>query len=201
MSFARAWDPARPIQTDPFDRFPCSYPSRFVSIGSNRLLPHQSPHEFTSALHQALVTPDFLSTLAESASISQKASDGSESPPAPVLTREVKCEKTEGTKTSIRNKLNRLFGPHGHKPLLGNVPIRVHALRVSTNCIRISGSPVSVLRTEFVVHRHSDTHAIHYLCLVGREPPHEIFAYKEVGLIAEDALWSTEHDQPHSGSM
>ena len=158
---------------EPMDRFPCAYlTSRFVSIGSN-WMPH-GQHEFDAVFDTAL----------------EKALDIQHD--AAVMTRKIDCHVHESAVNAWLTKVVRPLGVH---PRLGQVPVKIHGLRISPDCIQISDA-TQVVRIEFVVFRHGDDDGLHYMCLITNTVPYQMLAYRRLGHVDAGLLWSVSRAQP-----
>jgi len=151
----------------PMDRYPCmGLSSPFYSIGSNY---HKEPHEYDVVFDQAVEKGKRLDT--------QHAQ------------RKNGCRLRA---SNLEGWLLELVRPLGTSPILGRVPVKIHALRSSTSCISLGPGLPDVARIEFVVHRYGDQRGVHYSCLVSSTLPYKLFAYKRVGTVPEGMLWSID---------
>lgn len=98
---------------------------------------------------------------------------------------------------AMRTWLSRVVAPAGNTAELGAVPVHVHGLRTARRCIRLAGATSAARRVayiEFVVHRFGDEVAHHYACQVSARPPYVLYAFRRVGSVSPDALWSIERE-------
>lgn len=152
---------------EPMDRFPCAQlSSPFYSIGSNY---RSTPHPFDAVFASVLESGGAMDT--------QNAA------------RQARCDARPST---LQAWLLALVRPLGNSPVLGTVPMKIHALRLSPSCISLGEGRPNVSRIEFVVHRYGDAQGVHYMCLISPQIPYKLFAYKRVGTVPAGMLWSVD---------
>lgn len=102
---------------------------------------------------------------------------------------------------AVQSWLVSLVRPLGTHTLLGAVPVKVHGLKLSSACINIgkraytgSHKATAISRIEFVVHRYGDDNGVHYMAHVSADVPCKLYAYKRLGDIPADILWSLDAD-------
>ena len=161
-------------------RFPCaSIASPFVSIGSVPMSrPTGAAGDIDAAFARALRRGPALKIAAE------RAHDGA-------ADDDVACRPDLN---AMRAWLERVVAPAGVAPVLGAVPVNVRGLRAAPGCVRIASGAPGVAYVEFVVHRYGDPKGHHYACQVSVRPPYALHAFRRVGAVSSDAIWSIEHE-------